>query len=239
MAMLEPVFAEHHIRIGRDRLYELLRKHNLLIRPKRGYVRTTDSNHHYHVWPNLLKGITCDQPEQVWVSDITYIRTKKGFLYLSLVTDDYSRKLMGFHLSHKLEAKGPLAALRMAIKQRQYPDRPLIHHSDRGIQYCCKSYVDELQKAGISISMAAKGNPYENPVAERINRTFKEQLRMNQTFENYQQAMSHLLESVEIYNFKRPHSSCDMMTPQRAHQGSGPLKKHWKKKRTHNPPPKK
>lgn len=237
MTMLEPVFAEHHIRIGRDRLYDLLRKHRMLIRPRRRYVRTTDSNHHYRVWGNLIKDISIHQPEQVWVSDITYIRTKNGFLYLSLVTDAYSRKLMGYHLSHKLEARGAVAALRMAIGQRQYPDRQLIHHSDRGIQYCCKSYVEVLQKASIKISMAAKGNPYENPVAERINRTFKEQLRMNQTFENYSQAMNHLIKSVEIYNRRRPHTSCDNMTPERAHQGSGPLRMHWK--RTRKPPPKK
>lgn len=228
MTMLAPAFAEHHIHIGRDRLFDLLRERGMLIRPRTRYVRTTNSNHHYRKWSNLIKNMEILRPEQVWVSDITYIRTKKGFLYLSLVTDVYSRKLMGFHLSHKLEAKGTVAALKMAIRQRQYPDQSLIHHSDRGIQYCCTNYVETLTKAGIQISMAEKGNPYENAHAERINRTFKEQLRMDQTFENYHEALNHLLESVQTYNWRRPHSSCNKMTPENAHQTSGPLKKHWR-----------
>jgi transposase InsO family protein len=202
----------------------------MLIRPKKRYVRTTDSNHHYRKWSNLIKEMEINRSEQVWVSDITYIRTKNGFLYLSLITDAYSRKVMGYHLSHRLEAKGTVAALRMAINQREYPDQPLIHHSDRGIQYCCTNYVEALQKEGIEISMAEKGNPYENAIAERINRTFKEQLGMGETFESYQLAIAKLIRAVETYNYRRPHTSCDNMTPEKAHKCTGPLKKHWKKR---------
>lgn len=228
MTMLEPAFAEHHLKIGRDRLFEICRDHQMLIRPRRRYARTTDSNHHYHKWPNLIENMEITRPEQVWVSDITYIRTKNGFLYLSLVTDAYSRKLMGYHLSHTLEAKGAVAALKMAISQRQYPGQPLIHHSDRGVQYCCANYVKTLQNAKIEISMAEKGNPYQNAIAERINRTIKEQLLMDQVFDNYKQAIAQLIQSVKIYNHRRPHTSCSKLTPQTAHETTEPLTKNWK-----------
>lgn len=228
MVMLKMKFSEHHVKIGRDRLFELLRANEMLIRPRRRYARTTNSHHHYRKWTNLIINMEINRPEQVWVSDITYIRTRSGFLYLSLVTDAYSRKVMGLHLSHKLEARGTVAALRMAIAQRQYPDQPLIHHSDRGIQYCCSQYVEVLTKAKIDISMGEKGNPYENPVAERVNRTFKEQLKMGQTFANYTEALNRLLRAVRTYNQHRPHSSCDMLTPEQAHRKTGSLKKHWK-----------
>ena len=230
MTMLGPAFAEHHIQIGRDRLFDLLAEHDMLIRPRRHYVHTTDSNHHFRKWSNLIENMEIDRPEQVWVSDITYIRTQNGFLYLSIITDAYSKKVMGFNLSHRLEARGAVAALRMALSQRAYPEQPLIHHSDRGIQYCCANYVEVLQNEGIAISMAEKGNPYENAIAERINRTFKEQLGMGATFKNYQQAMAKLIKAVEVYNHRRPHTSCDNMTPEQAHASSGVLKKHWKKR---------
>lgn len=235
MTMLGPAFAEHHIQIGRDRLFDLLAEHDMLIRPRRHYVHTTDSNHHFRKWSNLIENMKIDRPEQVWVSDITYIRTQNGFLYLSIITDAYSKKVMGFNLSHRLEARGAVAALRMALSQRAYPEQPLIHHSDRGIQYCCANYVEVLQNEGIAISMAEKGNPYENAIAERINRTFKEQLGMGATFKNYQQAMAKLIKAVEVYNHRRPHTSCDNMTPEQAHASSGVLKKHWKKRPTKAP----
>jgi putative transposase len=235
MTMLGPAFAEHHIQIGRDRLFDLLAEHDMLIRPRRHYVHTTDSNHHFRKWSNLIENMEIDRPEQVWVSDITYIRTQNGFLYLSIITDAYSKKVMGFNLSHRLEARGAVAALRMALSQRAYPEQPLIHHSDRGIQYCCANYVEVLQNEGIAISMAEKGNPYENAIAERINRTFKEQLGMGETFQNYQQAMAKLIKAVEVYNHRRPHSSCDNMTPEQAHASSGVLKKHWKNRPTKAP----
>jgi transposase InsO family protein len=228
MTMLEPAFAEHHLKIGRDRLFEILRAHQLLIRPRRRYARTTDSNHHYHKWSNLIKDMEITRPEQVWVSDITYIRTQNGFLYLSMVTDAYSRKLMGYHLSHTLEAKGAVAALKMAISQRQYPELPLIHHSDRGVQYCCANYVKTLLDANIGISMAEKGSPSQNALAERINRTMKEQLLMDTVFDGYKQALEQLIQSVKTYNNLRPHTSCSKLTPQKAHETAEPLIKHWK-----------
>lgn len=232
--IIQPDLAERNIKIGRDRFYDLLRKNDMLIRPRRRYVRTTNSSHHYRKWPNLIEKMEILRPEEVWVSDITYITTRKGFLYLFLITDSYSRKIMGYHLSHRMLAKGAVSALRMALRRRDYPDRSLIHHSDRGIQYCSKHYVEALQEQQIAISMAEKGNPYQNPIAERINRTIKEQFRMGQVFDNYPQALITLNNAVQNYNTVKPHSSCDKMTPQEAHLTEGLLKKHWKNYRKIN-----
>lgn len=170
-------------------------------------------------------------PEQVWVSDITYIRTQSGFMYLSIVTDEYSKKIIGYHLSHKLEAKGCVSALKMALTQRRFPERKLIHHSDRGIQYCSRIYTRILEENGIQISMSAKASPQQNPSAERLNRTLKYTFRMRKTFANYQEAMSSLVDAVYVYNHIKPHSSCDQLTPAEAHLREGPLKKHWKPKK--------
>lgn len=227
LSMLEPDLAERNLKIGRDRLFDLLRAEGLLIRPRRRFTRTTDSNHSLKIWPNLVRNLTLTQSEQVWVSDITYIRTSKGFLYLSLVTDAYSKKVMGYHLSHTLSAKGTVAALRMALSRRKFPHRMLIHHSDRGIQYCSKIYVETLREHGVEISMTDKGSPEQNPVAERVNRTFKEQLLMGQVFDSYSQALRRLVRAVEIYNCRRPHSSCSKLTPEAAHITEQPLIRSW------------
>lgn len=228
LSMLEGEFTARNIRIGRDRFFDLLREHRMLIKPRRRYVRTTNSNHHYRKWPNLVATMEIHQSEQVWVSDITYIRKGNGFLYLFLITDAYSRKVMGYHLSHKMEARGAVSALKMAISQRKYPQRELIHHSDRGVQYCSHNYVEALTKAGIAISMTDKASPGQNSIAERINRTFKVQLGMNQGFKTYGQAIAHLVEDIRLYNHIRPHSSCSGMTPEKAHVSEKPLVKKWK-----------
>ena len=226
--MLGPKLAEHNLQIGRDRFFELLRANGLLVRPRRKYVSTTNSRHHYHKWPYLIGNMEITEAERVWVCDITYIRTVSGFLYLFLITDAYSHKVMGYHLSHTLEAKGAAAALRMALSQRIYPDRELIHHSDRGVQYCSTNYVKMLQDAGILISMTEGASPHQNTIAERINRTFKEQLYMDQTFGSYKEAMARLVKAVEVYNCKKPHLSCSKMTPAQAHVTIEPLKREWK-----------
>lgn len=231
--MLGPRLAELNIRIGRDRFFDLLRENGLLLRPRRRHVNTTNSRHHFDKWPYLLGDMEITEAERVWVCDITYIRTASGFLYLSLVTDAYSRKVMGYHLSHTLEARGAVAALKMALSQRIYPWRELVHHSDRGVQYCSTNYVGILQEAGISISMTEGASPHQNPVAERINRTFKEQLYMDRTFNGYKEAMACLVRAVEVYNHRRPHTSCSGMTPEQAHKATEPLKREWKK--SYNP----
>jgi putative transposase len=228
LGMLGPRLEELSIRIGRDRFFRLLKENGLLLRPRRRHVNTTNSRHHFDKWPYLVGGMEITEAERVWVCDITYIRTVNGFLYLFLVTDAYSHKVMGYHLSHTLEARGAVAALKMALSQRIYPWRQLIHHSDRGVQYCSTNYVKILQDAGIAISMTEGASPHQNAIAERINRTFKEQLYMDQTFNGYKEAMARLVRAVEVYNRRRPHTSCSSMTPEQAHKATEPLKREWK-----------
>jgi transposase InsO family protein len=177
----------------------------------------------------LISGFVPCCAEQVWVSDITYITINgpPDFVYLALITDLYSHQIMGFHLSQRLRAKMCLAALRMALRQRQYPEHLLIHHSDRGVQYCCGDYVEDLQKAQIHISMTQNGSPYENPVAERVNGILKQELGLNQIFESYAQAVNAAAQAVYKYNHLRPHASCNYLTPVQAHQQQGSLPKRW------------
>ncbi|HEY1871525.1 MAG TPA: IS3 family transposase, partial [Chitinophagaceae bacterium] len=173
--MLKEDLLLHNITIGRDRFYELLREHNLLIKRKKRYMVTTDSNHFFYKWPDLRIELKVSAIEQLWVSDITYLRTESGFVYLSLITDAYSRKIMGYHLSQRLKAQGCMITLNKAIsllgKEKQ--ERKLIHHSDHGIQYCCEAYVNTLQENNILVSMTHSGSPYENAIAERVNGILK------------------------------------------------------------------
>lgn len=225
--MITPQLQEHGIRYGRDRLYHLLYRHGLLIRHRKRKTYTTQSNHGLKKYPNRIKDLRLYVSEQLWVSDITYLRVGKGFAYLSLVTDAYSRKIVGWCLYPTLEATGAIAALTMAIKDRK-TRRGLIHHSDRGIQYCCQHYVRELQHYGIGISMSAKGDPYENAIAERINGILKTEYLLGKTFSSLMAAQTAVASAIEKYNHLRPHASCDYHTPGIAHQLEGPLKKRWK-----------
>lgn len=229
--MLRADLAEHGIFIGRDRLANLLRSHGLMIRPRRKKARTTWSSHRFKKWKNLVTGFTPRRPEQLWVSDITYIRLKNGFSYLSLITDAYSRKIMGFHMSRSLKAQGTISALNEALRNRMYPGKPLIHHSDRGIQYCCDDYVAILQDKEVQISMTQRGDPTDNPIAERINGILKKELGLGKTFASYRATLPELTRAIYLYNEKRLHSSVDYLTPSEAHKRTGNLKKHWKKRR--------
>ena len=159
--LLKGKITEHGMKLGRDAFFRLLRQNDLLVKRKKRYAITTMSKHHFKKWSNLIQGIDIQHPEKVWVCDITYLRTDTGFVYLSLITDACSRKIMGFHLSQELKAKGCIIALKKALKERIYPDRNLIHHSDRGIQYCCDQYVSLLLEHKIQISMTQSGSPYD------------------------------------------------------------------------------
>lgn len=215
--LIKDRLAEHKIKMGRDGLYRLLREHELLIVPRRKYVRTTQSWHHYKKWPDLLQDYHPYGPDQVWVSDITFLRTANGFIYLSLITDAYSRVITGYHLSQYLKASGCIAALTKALKSRQNPDTELIHHSDRGIQYCCDDYVQILQKNDIQISMTQSGSPYDNAIAERVNGILKQEFGLDQTFKSYNEAIEPVAKAVYTYNHIRPHFSCDLKTPVQKH----------------------
>jgi putative transposase len=227
MILLKGKFTEHGIKMGRDALYHLLGEHGYLIRYRRRRVYTTDSNHPYKKYPNLIRELQyLTHAGQLWVSDITYLRLQQKFAYLSIVTDAYSHKIIGYSLYPTLASDGPIHALNMASQSKRTPS--LIHHSDRGVQYCCKDYVDVLEHLKIHISMTENGDPYENAIAERVNGILKEEFLLNKTFSCFDQAAEDVKNAIDKYNHLRPHASCDNLTPVAAHECSGRLRKHWK-----------
>lgn len=228
--LLQPRFMEHGIKIGRDGLYNLLAEHGYLIRFRRRKPYTTNSNHHYKKYPNLIRQLVITRAGKLWVSDITYIRLVNGFAYLSIITDAYSHKIVGYKLHLTLAAQGAIDALQMAGKDVKITSE-LIHHSDRGIQYCCHDYVQEINRLHIQLSMTENGDPYENPVAERINGILKYEHGLNVTFANYEAARTATDLAVKNYNHLRPHDSCNRLTPMVAHEQTGFLKKYWKPKK--------
>jgi putative transposase len=204
------------LKVGRDKLFDILRMHNMLVKPRRKYARTTNSKHWFNTYPNLLEGFIPTGKNQLWVSDITYIRTLSGFLYLALITDAYSRKIVGYDISDSLELEGALRALQKAL--RSLPaDHRLIHHSDRGIQYCSYAYVKKLKSNNIRISMAAKGNCYENAMAERMNGILKQEYYLDQTFRSKELAKKACKQAIRIYNNHRLHMSLGYKTPEYVH----------------------
>ena len=207
------------ISIGRDQLFCWLRAQGLLIYKKRRYTITTNSKHWMRKYPNIIKDITISRPEQVWVADITYLDTAEdGNVYLHLVTDAYSKQIMGYELCNNMEAASTLKALEMAVKSRRYKDLPLVHHSDRGLQYCSKLYIDCLVKNNIIVSMTENGSPYDNAVAERVNGILKDEFGLAELLDNYREALIQVNESIYAYNVLRPHLSCCMLTPDQMHQ---------------------
>lgn len=227
LLMLKDFMEQHQIKMGRDKLFDLLKAEGLLIRRRRcTKPRTTFSNHRFKKHPNLIEEFVPQAAEQLWVSDITYVPAGKHFSYLSLITDAYSRKIVGYYLSKDLSAKGCVKALEMALQQR-LNSSALIHHSDRGGQYCSVDYVDMLQENEVSISMTQSGDPRENAIAERVNGILKTEL-FEKSYNNFQAAVEHVSASILIYNTKRLHSSINMLTPQKAHHLEGSIKKVWK-----------
>jgi putative transposase len=224
--LMSPFLKEHAISIGRDSMFTLLRLNGLLVgKGRSNKPRTTDSNHWMKKHPNLIQQLTPIMAGGLWVSDITYINLSQGHNFLSLVTDAYSRKIVGFHLSERLTAAGPVAALGMAIRSCSNT-KGLIHHSDRGSQYCCGDYVDLLQENKISISMTQSGDPRDNAIAERVNGILKSEL-LEDVYPDVQTARMAVSKAVNIYNYLRPHTSIDMLTPALAHSQVNQLKRHW------------
>ncbi len=214
--------------IGRDSFFDFLRRHGLLVGKRRRRVKTTYSNHWLHKYPNLIKELVPIRANQSWVSDITYVETATGFVYLNIITDAYSRKIIGWAIGETLEAKYTIEALRMALKQVPKGIVGLIHHSDRGVQYCCGDYVKILKKNHVQISMTENGDPRENAIAERVNGILKDEWLNQMKLKSLEHAMVELKRIIMIYNNYRPHSSLDMKTPEFAHSQSGEFKKHWK-----------
>jgi putative transposase len=211
------------LQVGRDRLFSILRERRLLVARKRAYHKTTNSHHRFHRHPNLLKPgpdqIVPSRPEQVWVADITYLPTQKGVAYLSLVTDAFSRKIVGYHVHESLHTESVAHALRRAVMHRR-TDQPLVHHSDRGIQYCSGMYQALHAKYGIRCSMTDGYDCYQNALAERVNGILKTELLLHRP-QDLTQAKKMVSESVSIYNRERPHLSLKYKTPDAVHRALG------------------
>ncbi len=205
-------FKQHNLKVGRDSLFDILRENNMLIKRKRAFTKTTNSYHHFHKYNNLIKNIKPTKPNQIWVSDITYIRTYKGFCYLALITDVYSRKIVGYDVSNSLELEGCLRALNCAFRSVD-SIKGLIHHSDRGVQYCSHIYVNQLKKRNIEISMTEENHCYENAIAERVNGILKDEFYLDQTFNDEKHIKQATKNAIELYNDKRLHLSLDFKTP--------------------------
>ncbi|WP_157614273.1 IS3 family transposase [Pseudotamlana agarivorans] len=209
---LDLEFTNANLKIGRDTLFNILRKHNMLTLRKKYSTRTTNSLHRFYKYKNIIKDLEVTEPNQVWVSDITYIRTIKGFCYLALITDMYSRKIVGYDLSDSLELNGCVRALNKALYQAKNV-KGLIHHSDRGIQYCSNVYTQILKRKKISISMTEENHCYENAMAERVNGILKNEFYLDQTFDSMAHAKRATKNAINLYNEIRLHLSLDFKTP--------------------------
>ena len=219
-----------HLKIGRDKFFDILRANHLLVQPKRSYHVTTNSHHRFRKHQNLILGTVIDRPEQVWVSDITYIGKREKPCYLSLVTDAYSKKIIGYHVADNLNTESSLIALQIAVKIRKDKGLSLIHHSDRGLQYCADDYQNMLNKHNIKCSMTNNGDPYENAVAERVNGILKQEFIID-TYHQDTTIMKIIIKyAIEIYNNQRPHYSNYMLTPELMHTQSEIQMRTYKQK---------
>ena len=228
MVKLEAFMLDHQIKMGRDALFNLLAANQLLIRRRNRRVTTTFSSHWLRKYPNLIREFIAEGINQLWVSDITYWRFENKFLYISFVTDVFSHKIVGYHLSESLEAESSIHALEMALDQLKHPVKGLIHHSDRGIQYCCKEYVKLLQDNGVAISMTENGDPLENALAERVNGIIKGEYLDCYEVNSIQEANELLSQVINLYNQERPHMSIGNKTPEEVHQTNQKIDRLWK-----------
>jgi putative transposase len=221
------------MKIGRDKLFDILRANHLLIQPKRSYHVTTNSHHRFRKHQNQILDLEINRPDQVWVSDITYIGKREKPCYLSIVTDAYSKKIMGYYVvADNMNTESSVKALNMAIKQRKNNEIPLIHHSDRGLQYCANDYQNTLNKNGILPSMTQNSDPYQNAVAERINGILKQEFMIDEYNLDLKIMKQIVKESVNIYNELRPHYSNYMLTPNKMHLQSQIKMRTYKTKNT-------
>ncbi|MGO2401492.1 MAG: IS3 family transposase [Mesonia sp.] len=222
------------LKVGRDKLFRILEANHLLIIPKKSYHITTDSHHRFRKHKNKVCTVKINRPEQVWVSDITYVGKRTNPSYLALITDAYSKKIVGYNVSNSLSVQGSLKALDMALKNRYYKEQPLIHHSDRGLQYYSNDYQELLDKNGIKASMTEKYDPYENAVAERVNGILKQEFNIAKYEMNLKIKKQIIREAIKIYNQERPHLSNHMLTPNQMHKQSKIEMKTYKSKKLNN-----
>lgn len=226
LALMQDFLVRHRIQMGRDKFHNLLKENGLLIRRKGLKVVTTNSNHSFAKYPNRVKDFTPTAANQLWVSDLTYLPMGRRFAYLYLIMDAYSRKIVGWSVQDTLQPKGAVKALKMALSTR-LTTGPLIHHSDRGVQYCCWEYVNALRGNDITISMAYTGEANENALIERLNRTLKEDFRLSRRFVSLALAQQAIEQVVATYNNVRPHASLNYRTPRQAHRMSGYQPLRW------------
>ena len=223
---LQPFFKQHNTNMGRDKFFDLLKRNKLLVRKTKRSIHTTMSKHHYHRYPNLVKGFMPLKAHELWVSDITYIPLKERFAYLFLITDAYSRKIIGFHVSDDMKVSSAVVALKKALAQKP-PEAIVIHHSDRGIQYCSTEYVKLLEQYNAMISMTDNGDPLENAIAERVNGILKTEL-FSGYYNDIDAAVIHITRCITIYNYRRRHSSLNWQIPAEVHNQKGPQIRRWK-----------
>jgi transposase InsO family protein len=224
--MLQPFLKQHNISMGRDKFFDLLKKNKLLVRKTKRNVYTTISKHHYHRYPNLVKGFNPMKAHELWVADITYIPLKERFAYLFLITDAYSRKIVGYHVSDDMKVSSAVVALKQALAQKP-TETIVIHHSDRGIQYCSNEYVSLLKEYNAMISMTESGDPLENAIAERVNGILKTEL-ISSSYSDIHAASIHISRCITIYNHRRRHSSLNWQLPAIVHEQKGPQIRRWK-----------
>ncbi len=217
--------------MGRDQFFDFMRYYNLLIRKTKRYHITTDSNHGFYKSKDLLADLEITHSEQAFVSDITYIKLESQHAYLALVTDAYSKKIMGYKIDTNMRVQLVKEALQMAVKNRVFKHRNVIHHSDRGIQYCCPDFTEFAKSKDIILSTTQNSSPYENAVAERINGILKYEFGLNKTIPNLKTAQKMVKQAVEIYNNERRHYSLEMKTPEFAHKNQIHKYKSYKKKK--------
>ena len=227
---LYPFMLEHQIKMGRDSLFDLLSAHHLLVRKRKRRIQTTQSFHWLRKYPNFIRGFVPAAPNQLWVSDITYWKiNNNNHVYISFITDTFSHKIVGYHVAESLESIETIQALKMALSDLGSESHfQLIHHSDRGVQYCHHDYVKLLQDYDIKISMTENGDPRENAIAERVNGILKDEWLNQMKLESLDHAIEELKRIIKIYNCCRPHASLDMKTPEYVHSQSGEFKKRWK-----------
>ena len=222
------------LNVGRDKLFRILRANHMLIKPKKSYHITTDSHHRFRKHKNLVSTLEIEKPESVWVSDITYVGTRVNPSYLALITDAYSKKIVGYNVSNSLSAEGSLKALDIALTNRMYKNQLLIHHSDRGLQYCSNEYQKVLNDNDIKPSMTEKYDPYENAIAERINGILKQEFDIARNIKNMEVKKELIKSAIEIYNNRRPHLSNHMLTPVKMHKQNKLKRKRYKSKKLNN-----
>jgi len=235
---LETFMLEHQIKMGRDGLFDLLSANHMLVRKRKRRIQTTQSFHWLRKYPNLIKDFTPVAPNQLWVSDITYWKIETGYVYISFITDAYSHKIVGFHVAETLESIETIQALKMALLDFLRSPKShfeLVHHSDRGVQYCYHEYVKLLQDNTIKISMTESGDPLENAIAERVNGIIKEEYLKDYKVKNIHEAKNILPLVVKLYNDERPHNSISNLMPSYVHENNIKTEKLWKNYYKKNP----